>query len=1152
MKCLSAVKRKLRRRTKHDRPGTSAITSPKASCHNTRDQKNSGIDTHQNTVVTDSVSFTPISSPPIPIETSPQTPNHDSPTTKAPGSDIWADAYETFAKREPDLDNDYKKYLAMVSKVDLSNPDWVKSTVEGLQKSRENKQWQVTFHGKDIKFRAQAEKLAKFLLWCNGIVKDALSVQPYAALAWSGVSILLPLLTSATAQHEAMLSHLDTINHVQVYWKAYQDAFPEDFRANGDSLVELYSHIFEYQARTICHLSSAQLSRAWQKVAGWNDWEKKAAHVDGLSQHCKSLIDVIQDEAAQRKCNQQLEQMYRSREVLQQIYEVLDEEKKQQRNNHQDEQERKLLADLAADHEGYKNFNPRKVKNTCQWFLEDASFLSWRDNEESSFLWVSAGPGCGKSVLSRSLIDEWQLSTSAATSVVCYFFFKDGDEKRQHSTNALSAILHQLFMQDLTGKFMSHALPRHKNYGSALATNFYELWNILLDCATTPDAGDIVCVLDALDECNKQGRDEIIGTLKDFYSITSQVSRPKSRLKFFVTSRPYDTIERSIGSFLNSSCLRIDGDDHSAAVSEDVNRVIDAKIPELLCHLSEANRLLISTRLKAMKNRTYLWLRLAFYIIEQHPSDYDKPSDVEELLNDLPSEHSEAYEKILNKTKSKYTLPLFQLMLAAKRPLDIDEANYALAMAPEEPSFKSHSEAKEGLWNTNTFKSTAKNFCGLLVDFHDSKLSFIHQTVREFLTEPPKEGREWNWRGRFKLPECHRVMAFSCIHYLSLPELDIPYDYFGLPNKHMYPFFSYAADLWPFHYREQDITPCNNLLEKALNMCRPHAGQRKLWMKTIYMSGGELTDLAVAAHYGLVTPARTILNGEDGDIDGDNESYDLALYEASQRGFPAVVEMLLLNTTATVNVRAGSHITQTPVCAAVRNNHCGVVEVLFERRNSQIEITDDLIKEVARYGIRAKAVALLFEKAGEKAKVTEAVLVAAARNRRCGRGMLDLLLKQRAKRIQISDDIGVRAARNSDRGKETIDLLFKERGEQAVVLEAAGNWACGKEILELLFEKQGERIQVTEAVIVAAAGNWTCGKEILELLFKQREQIQVTEAIMVAAAGNENNGKEVLEVLFKKQGGQIHVTEAVIAKAKENYITSKAILDLLQKVRKQV
>ncbi|KAI1275359.1 hypothetical protein F5Y07DRAFT_389845 [Xylaria sp. FL0933] len=1045
------IKGKLKRSAKDGGSETDAVTSPEAPV----------------------APPTPVAAPPVGIATAtlPPAPNHNPPTTKAAHSDIWSDAYEKFSEREPELAEDYETHLASVSDVDFSNPNWAQSIVEELQKGREVKQWHFTFHGKNIKLREQAEKLAKVLIWCDGIVKDALSTQPYAALAWSGVSILLPLLTSATAQHEVMISNLDKVNHVQVYWKAYQDTFPEEFHVNSDSLIELYSHIFD-----------AQLSRAWQE----------ATQIENLSEDCKSLIGIVQVEKTQLNSNQQLEQMYRSREALQKIYEILDEERKLRRHDRQDQFERELLADLAADHEGYKNFNPRKVEGTCQWLLEDDSFRSWRDREESSFLWVSAGPGCGKSVLTRSLIDEWQLSTSPATSTVCYFFFKDGDEKRQHGANALSAILHQLFIQDLTGRFMSHALDRHKNYGKGLATNFSQLWNILLDCTTTPDAGEIICVLDALDECNKNDRDEIISKLEDFFTTIGQASRRTCRLKFFITSRPYDTIEQSIGRFLNSSCLRIDGDDHFAAVSEDVNRVIDAKIPKMLSSFSRKQLLDISTRLKGMKN-------------QQRPSDHGRLPDVEKLLDNLPSEHSEAYERILNQKNSKYTRPLFQLMLAAKEPLDICEANYALAVATSKISFASHSEVEKRLWDADSFKSTAKNFCGLLVDVHDSKLSFIHQTVREFLTESPQEGREWKWGGRFNLPECHRVMALSCTRYLSLSEFDGPYDYRLSPATETYPLFHYAARQWHFHYRAQDTIPCNDLLEKARFLCRLHEGRSRMWMEYLehICSIKGWTDLVLAAHYGLSSLVRAILDAEGGNIDANNESHDLALYEASGKGFSDI------------------------------------------RRGRQIEIPEDLIEIAVRSAQGTKAVALLLDKAGEKAHVTMALMIAAAKNKMCGREMLDLLLEQRGERIQISEDIVVAAAGNEVCGKEIMALLFEKRGKQVHVSEA-----ILVETAKLLFEKQEEQIQVTEAILIAAAWNKWKGDKILELLFeKRREQIQITEAILVAAAGNNIQGEKLLELFLEQRGKQVEITEAVMVAAARNEKKGQKLSELFLEQR---
>ncbi|KAI0967855.1 hypothetical protein F4678DRAFT_465114 [Xylaria arbuscula] len=1062
---------------------------------------------------------------------------------QAPASDVWADAYAEFTKREPGLASDYKKHLDTISSADSLNPNWAKSTVEQLQKNREDKQWNLTFHGKSIKFRTQAERLAKVLVWCDYIVKNALSAQPYAALAWSGVSILIPLLTSATAQYEAMLEGFDTINRVQIYWKAYQEQFFNQISSSSDDviwsgLVQLYSHIFEYQARIICHLSSAQLSRAWQGVAGWNEWEKKASYVEKLSQDCKERAGLVRTKETQLKYEQELEQIEKSRAILQQIYDMLGEERKQQRINHQDQLERNLLADLAADHEGYKNFNPKKVENTCGWFLEDPSFQSWRNSADSSFLWVSAGPGCGKSVLSRSLIDEGQFSTSPATSIVCHYFFKDGDENRQRSAGALSSILHQLFMLDLTGKFMNHALPRHKNYGKALATNFSELWDILLDCVTTPDAGEIVCVLDALDECNEKDRNDITAKLEDFYSGTGQASHRTCRLKFFVTSRPYDTIERSIQRFLNTSCLRIDGDDHSAAVSEDINRVIDHQIPRLLDGLSESNRRRISERLKG------------------------KPSKVDGLLDKLPLEHFDAYDKILNQKSSEHTRSLFQLMLAAKRPLSAIEANYALTMAVRESPYKSHAEAKADLWSVDSFESIAKNFCGLLVDFHDGQLSFIHQTVRESLTESPQDDRKW--RGSFELPECHRVMSLSCIHHLCSLKSDIHLitNIYPLNSKEdKYPFYRYADHYWNFHYRENDQNTCSNLLKKARDMCHLYDGKTKMCRN---MRGNihfirKCTGLALAARYGLVSVVRAILDEQgvdEEDAKFSTDDFNVALYEASDEGFPAVVE-ILLETNASINAQCSSD-KKTPMLAAVSAGHLEMIELFLKMRGEQFNITEEVMVEAAGNEQNPKQTIDLLLKIGkQQAEVTEAALAAAAGNSWHGKETMDLLLEQRGEQAIVSEAVMVAAAENKTCGKEIIALIIEvveKKGAEilvtnAVLKAAAGNNMCGDEIVALLIEivekKRGEFL-VTDAVFEAAAGNWRRGTEVSALLIEKGCGIRVTDTVLKAAAGNLRCGKAIIALLVEKES-EIQVTDAVLGGGVKNGGNGKEIIALLEK-----
>lgn len=93
---------------------------------------------------------------------------------------------------------DYRKHLGSLQDdaaagADLSTRRSVESIVNALLEDREKRQWRVSLLGNDVKIREQAEKLTKFLLWTDPIVKSAVSAQPHAALAWSGVSLVLPV-----------------------------------------------------------------------------------------------------------------------------------------------------------------------------------------------------------------------------------------------------------------------------------------------------------------------------------------------------------------------------------------------------------------------------------------------------------------------------------------------------------------------------------------------------------------------------------------------------------------------------------------------------------------------------------------------------------------------------------------------------------------------------------------------------------------------------------------------------------------------------------------------------------------------------------------------------------------------------------------------
>lgn len=140
--------------------------------------------------------------PPQPGTTVPDSSSFDTtPTSLSDSNDLWAFAYVILQKRDPELVEGYQTHLSLAQRnssvdavdTDLSNPRSVESLMTRLLEDREQKQWKVSLLGKDVKIREQTEKLVKFLLWADPVVKNAVSTQPYAALAWAGVSLLLPV-----------------------------------------------------------------------------------------------------------------------------------------------------------------------------------------------------------------------------------------------------------------------------------------------------------------------------------------------------------------------------------------------------------------------------------------------------------------------------------------------------------------------------------------------------------------------------------------------------------------------------------------------------------------------------------------------------------------------------------------------------------------------------------------------------------------------------------------------------------------------------------------------------------------------------------------------------------------------------------------------
>lgn len=192
---------------------------------------------------------------------------------------------------------------------------------------------------------------------------------------------------------------------------------------------------------------------------------------------------------------------------------------------------------FACVYEEYKDVNPDRASGTCEWVLNHPQFEAWQQSRHDDLLWISADPGCGKSVLAKTLIDH-ELREKQQT--ICYFFFKDNVQ--QDSVRiALKALLHQLFSQQ--PQLVRYAVPVWETKGSKASYEVSEMWRIFIDATTDSKAVSTFCVLDALDECREDDRRMLITMVSDYYRQRSSQDC-ESTLKFLITSRPYTSVER--------------------------------------------------------------------------------------------------------------------------------------------------------------------------------------------------------------------------------------------------------------------------------------------------------------------------------------------------------------------------------------------------------------------------------------------------------------------------------------------------------------------------------------------------------------------------------------------------------------------------------
>ncbi|PVH72645.1 hypothetical protein DL98DRAFT_595807 [Cadophora sp. DSE1049] len=548
---------------------------------------------------------------------------------------------------------------------------------------------------------------------------------------------------------------------------------------------------------------------------------------------------------------------------------------------------------FTTDYESHHSRNPLPVSGTCRWILNHKIYRHWQSTQSPAFLWISADPGCGKSVLMSFLI-SYSLQNTATSSLqrnVCYFFFKTDNDEQRWPVNAMSAILHQIYTAQ--PGLIKHARQQLAIPGQNVKS-LDTLWKIFSSTVEDSESNDTICFIDAFDECDELPGRQFIRLISHYFSSRAEkICRPPY-LKMVIASRPenfmkaafsrhssiiqpqlehgvqtdlHDTIDGGhivgehgleevdgkaipdLKGMLQETVvpiIRLRGEDETDHISHDIELVVKAEIKDL----TQAGLPLeilsnLQTELINRADRTFLWTTLIITLLKERSEAGASLRELNEILlsRDIYSIYSELLKARSSPTQARKALGI---VLAAARPLTLKELNVALAVKSDHSTFNDDSNWRRP--GTGTFDDLAldlvypfenyiKSLCGHFLRIIRGKVYLVHETAREYLLSDDDEDNRGDtplgttMQHTFSLKSSHALLLEICVTYLYFLGKKSKYPQISVQQHPVGKLLRYAATYWTVHYRAIEFDLTSKMRPYYHNLCHPEFPGFQTWLQ---------------------------------------------------------------------------------------------------------------------------------------------------------------------------------------------------------------------------------------------------------------------------------------------------------------------------------
>ncbi|KAF2180825.1 purine and uridine phosphorylase [Zopfia rhizophila CBS 207.26] len=438
----------------------------------------------------------------------------------------------------------------------------------------------------------------------------------------------------------------------------------------------------------------------------------------------------------------------------------------------------------------YNKALEKRQEGSGLWFLQSDAFAKWK-TRRNSFLWLYGIPGCGKTILSSTIIEN--LNSTPSFEPLLYFYFDFSDTGKQTLENMIRSLIVQISCKyddnwkQLESLFSSCEGGRGQPTRESLCKGFLRM---------TEHINEVWIVLDALDECHTKKGPPAEGLLLWMKELLNSEQR---NVHLLVTSRPEQDITSGLSEFAhNDNMVPIQSDliiaDIRAYVRTRVREDKDFKRWRPRPDVQEE----IETGLMEKADGMFRWAACQLDTLADC-LDYD---ELKNALTSLPETLYETYDRIMHGIPSIYkekAIRILQFLAFSERPLRIAEAVDAIVVKPTGvPYFDAKSRMPD--------PQEISRYCSSLVvvvskkghsydeddNNKDVELQLAHLSVKEYLTS---NRLQKDIAQDFEEVAAKASIAKVCLTYLLHLDRELPRN----TIRETFPLAQYSARYWMSH-----------------------------------------------------------------------------------------------------------------------------------------------------------------------------------------------------------------------------------------------------------------------------------------------------------------------------------------------------------------